>query len=96
MEMEYKQNEIVWAKIIGYPWWPGAVLPCSYVRLVNVSSCRTVTSTKSSSWARTHSIVLSLCSCQLSGKKLAKFLPNQQFKLQANNDRRLRESIEVA
>lgn len=25
MEYELKMNELVWAKIKGYPWWPGVV-----------------------------------------------------------------------
>jgi hypothetical protein len=25
----YEENEVVWAKIQGYPWWPAYVILCS-------------------------------------------------------------------
>jgi len=24
----YEKGELVWAKVIGFPWWPGIVIKC--------------------------------------------------------------------
>lgn len=24
-QMQFKNNDIVWAKVIGHPWWPGMI-----------------------------------------------------------------------
>lgn len=97
MQPTYELNEIVWAKVIGYPWWPATVSSLAYCRLVAGwnHSCqdKTLISTSCTSSARTHSTVFVDigASCQIAGKKLAKYTPNcEQFKQSSQTDRRLR------
>ena len=56
MQVDYAVGEIVWAKIVGYPWWPATVL---FALFRSAASCRAfrapVKTTSSSSSARTRS-----------------------------------------
>ena len=33
-ERQFMPDDIVWAKIVGYPWWPAKVLAKSYPRYI--------------------------------------------------------------
>lgn len=100
-QQSFHPNEVVWAKVTGYPWWPAQV-PTEGRRLRSArpANCRsTPAGSRCSSSATIHSIVLvdANVSAYLSAQKLLKYRPHYDlFGGKATTNRRLRDAIDLA